>query len=797
MAETLSGIFSVREFNYRRNVLKLAPDAFITINDAISTKVVSPMETSGSKITDVRGGITSINVSCAIIPAGASRATIEVVAPQYKGLHTDYYITHPNGTRTPIFTPMMEIKIYMKGRYVEDGNQWAPMYYPVFWGMIIGVQENYSSGASTFSITCEDLLCWWRHQKITMQSSVITTFFGGATMNRFPSAFQNMSPWEIVLSMFTDTFFMQDDKYEGGIKRRLDMVYPQFSNIYQPPKDVELLKETWGPFSQKVIDYWNTRFGFNTRTQGTPEEIAASMRNIPLELYGMRGPISWDVATDLVRAFLSKTGIDISSQTSRQAKLDLDFGMLARVQPYGLFDNYGDGAQPTILSKLEIVNAICEKTNMEFFVDTNGSFVFKPPLYNLDVATGGVAYYTVGPEDIINLNANFDSNSIVNYLVVTGPLWQSLGMEAVGLHADFESIKKYGIRSEQINVSFGMNASQLKMIAVAEMTRRNGQAYTGSVSIPLRPEIRMGYPVYMPHIDTFYYVTGISHSYAYGSSATTDLSLQYKRERIFEDGTSGLYGFGTEKGDVLDACVMRERKDDIALFVADNKALTEENIKSTDAAKTNPKLDKSSPDYQKNLEAYIKEQKEQNLKRKNRQYAGPDISGYWSISKAVIKPYDESVKNPDSADAIVSNELLMITDSTVPYTDKNGYRHIGAFPFGANLVLMKNGGTSYDSTNKTQVDSATTKTVLNIKGTTEVVQTGQSNEESNSVPGSTSTEGVNTDGSRAPQDSDREIVPVPDNSATVDLNLALNPIMPSVTMARGNVNGTTIQRITQ
>ena len=39
---------------------------------------------------------------------------------------------------------------------------------------------------------------------------------------------------------------------------------------------------------------------------------------------------------------------------------------------------------------------------------------------------------------------------------------------------------------------------------------------------------------------------------------------------------------------------------------------------------------------------------------------------------------------------IMSNQLLMITTNTIPYTDIRGYRHIGAFPYGANLVMRNN-----------------------------------------------------------------------------------------------------------
>jgi len=714
MSEIRSGIFTSKEFSYRKNVLKIAPDAFITINDALTSRVVAPMQVSGTKDFNIRGGITSISVNSAVSPAGSSRATFEVMAPTYKGLHEDYYITLPNGVKVPIFTPMMEVKIYMKGRFLEIENNYVPQYYPVFWGMITGVQEGYSGGTSTFSITCEDLLTWWKHQKINVQSSVIGAYYGGATMNRFPSVFQNMSAWEIIVALFSDTFFTQVDE-KTGQQAFYNFIYPKASNtmFFPATKDLE---STWGPFAKDVIQYWNRRFGFGVLTSGTNSDIAASYANIPLEMMGLQGGLKTDVITGIAERVLkrSKESVEVEMQTSRTARLDLDFNLLAIVQPYGLFDLFGDGAESQINSKLELANSVCEKTNMEFFVDTNGHFVFKPPLYNLDVATGQVPYYRVGPEDIINYNTSFDSNAIVNYLVVTGPLWQQLDMEAIGLHADFESIKRFGIRSDQMTISYGKNAEQLKMIAVAEMTRRNGQAFTANLSIPLRPEMRLGYPVYLPHLDTYYYVTGITHSLAFGSSAQTDLSLQFKRDRVFEDGTSGLPD--TQLWDVLSSCVMREAA----------KELRDPNYLDSLKQKMSPEVYTQYIKDHYGIDASVVDSKtivndmaKENGRREVNLFSGPGMLGYWKLDRAALLSSADAlsgdIKEKQTPNAIISNELVMITKDSVPYTDKNGYRHIGAFPFGANLVLMKN-GKMWDSSDYVQNQGAATQTQLNSTG---------------------------------------------------------------------------------
>ena len=728
MATIQSGLFTLEEFSYRRNVLKIAPDAFVVVNGAITSRVISPMEAKSTKDFEVRGGISSINVSAAVSPPGASRANIEIVAPIYKGLHEDYYITMPNGTKVPFFIPMMEVKIYMKGRYLEPEYNYVPRYYPVFWGMITNVQENYSDGNFTISLTCEDFLCWWKYQKITVNPSVQDSFFGGAPQIRFPSVFEKMSAWEIIYSLFVDSFFAQHG--DNGVAAYYNFVFPKWSRSGDLPDSIIATRETFGPLSTLVINYWNDRFGMGVTLEDNPELIKEQLEKIPLKMYGLRGPVEFDSIRNKLLTFIDKKDGLLGEQADRRAKLDLDFGLLARVQPYGLFDLFGGGSESTIYSKLEIATTICEKVFMEFFVDTNGEIVFKPPFYNLDVASGKVPYYRIDPDEIINYNSSFDSNSIINYLTVTGPLYQSLSsLEATGFHADFDSIKRYGIRSEEVHVPYGMNAKQLKMIATAEMARINGQAYTGSVSIPLRPEIRLGYPVYIGHKDTFYYVTGINHNFTYGASAVTELSLQFRRERVFDDGNSRVPG--SQIGDVLYSCVMRDEEADIAALIKSGKLDTEglkEKIKILSEASHQLKTgeEKSNKYVPKDLDKVINEWKKQLVSVQNGVFDGPGLLGLWKIDRANIKKRtQDQIKDAGDGATYTANELVMITNDSVPFTDKLGYRHIGAFPYGANLVITKS-GKMLDTTDANDIIDQKVDNMLNSSGEKDEISSGVS-----------------------------------------------------------------------
>lgn len=761
MAETRSGLFTPNEFR-NRGLLRLAPDAFVSINGALGARVLSPVNSKSLKGLEIRGGITSINVNLALNPAGASKCTFEVVAPQYKGLHEDYYITLPNGTKMPYFAPMMEVKVYMKGRFLDESTGYVPQYYPVFWGMITNVSESYSGGVNTFSVTCGDILTWWKYQKITLKPAAISSLFGAPSMNRFPTVFENMTPWELIYALFMDTFFVSDSG------QAYNFIYPKLSKSGFAPdfgglKGAER-KDTFTALSMDVISYWNKRFGFDLDTP------IADPDRMPLEMFGLRGPISIESVRESVSTFRSTARMD--RQSSIRARLTLDYGILARIQPYGAFNLFGDGATSLESTKLEIANEVCEQTHMEFFLDSNGRLVFKPPLYNLDVNSEDLPYYTFKPEDIITFGSDVNSESIVNYLEVTAPMRYEISqLENIGYHIDFDSVKRFGIRFQHVAMRYGNDARSLRLVACAEMTRINGRAYTGSLSTPLRPEMRLGYPIYVKHVDAYYYVTSISHSISFGSGATTNLGLEFRRDRIWDDGS-----VTGQPGKLLKGKVLRYNAEtSIGIVTRKDNTNTEEQQESTEktaAEKTQDLVDKlraaikggtaSDQDLQMMANNLLKE----DFKRASGVLSGPPSQGFYRIDDAsvtkvaanetgdtvVATQTDVAKAQEGSADAdaagstpiddqraetqaIVSNELLMITDDTAPYSDRMGYRHIGAFPYGANLKVTRGNG-FVDDTNPRDVRDSQTNSVLSASGTGSSIQSSGNQDAASSPPSS-------------------------------------------------------------
>ena len=738
-------MFAPSEFR-NRGLLRMAPDAFVSINGALGARVLSPVNVNNKKGLEIRGGLTSINVSLALSPPGASTATLEVIAPQYKGLHEDYYINLPNGTKMPYFAPMMEVKVYMKGRFLDEATGYRPQYYPVFWGFITEISEGYSGGVSTFSIKCNDILAWWKFQKITLRPSAVSSLFGAPAMNKFPTVFENMTPWELIYALFLDTFFVADN---GSA---YNFIYPKLSKTGFAPDFGGLksneMKETFTALTMDVIKYWDQRFGFDLNTPIADPDRA------PLEMFGLQGPISVESVRECVSQFRATARTDRPS--SIRARLTLDFGILARIQPYGAFNLFGDGASSLEHTKLEIANEVCEQTHMEFFLDANGRIVFKPPLYNLDVNSDSVPHYVFKPEDIISFTASTDSNAIVNYLEVTAPLrYEIPELENIGYHIDFDSIKRYGMRYQHLPMRYGNDARSLRLVACAEMTRVNGRAMTGSLSTSLRPEMRLGYPIYVKHLDAYYYVTSIGHAVTFGTSATTDLGWEFRRDRVWDDGSvTGV------PGTLLKAKVLRYKegtkiglvtKDSSGEKKAEDKT-PEEKVRDVEdqikKALNDPKAE--SQDLQRIVNNLLKE----DFKRSTNILSGPPSQGFYNISDASLRRTDpnktkdfvlanqqnatdkqsgegikaeEKVEVPDmelderaETEAIISNELLMITDDTVPFTDRLGYKHIGAFPYGANLKVSRNSDL-VDMSNPRDSMNSQTAEVLSASGSSRTV----------------------------------------------------------------------------
>jgi len=230
--------------------------------------------------------------------------------------------------------------------------------------------------------------------------------------------------------------------------------------------------------------------------------------------------------------------------------------------------------ESTYESKLDIATSVTGVTGYEFYQDVDGDLVFKPPLFNLDTSSSRV--YRIEPIDIISISFT-ETEPEATYIIIKGGAFQNTrglvdesewGTRST--YVDYKLVAQYGWRESSIESTYYNNAKSAFFFGISQLDRINAGVNACSITIPLRPEIRPGYPVYIPHIDCYYYVQSISHAFNFGGQCTTTLSLTARRRKFIPPGDNSGASVGADLPQVqLDKTNMSPRP----LQVLDNSGI--------------------------------------------------------------------------------------------------------------------------------------------------------------------------------------------------------------------------------
>lgn len=505
-------------------VLKLSPDYKIFINgmDALPTtdsETNDPSEpgtiqnpvTHRSLIHDVAGA--DITMSIDSVP-GTANFTLNV--PRHQPEASAYL----RGGEITI-TPMMEVHIYLRGRFNDENN--SPLYYLAFWGIISTVQEQYSDGNHSISVQCSDILRWWEITKTMVSPTALqANFMPNMQLNALSTIYTPFTAHSIILDLgkvSMQEFFRPSQVNFGELRDG----FKQTDNLNAK--------------APTIIAYWERRF----------KVIRSSMRLYGFAGFGQctSGVFGPDQADSTAKTDGKKDDSKPTTKTLSGLKLITKVrtcdDQIQAMLPYKTADaratNQTEGQQR---SKLEIAKEVAKNTHWEFFLDPDGTVVFKPPFYNLDVRANEAS--VIRDIDIINYTRTETEKGALTMLNVTGRISSVLSPSdsapQAGWWIDFFLAGKFGLRHESREEWRLTSASALKYYAQAELVKHNANLQTMDITIPGRPELKMGYPMYIEPLDCFYYLYGITHSIQSGGSFTTTLSLKGKRTRLRrQDGT--------------------------------------------------------------------------------------------------------------------------------------------------------------------------------------------------------------------------------------------------------------------
>ena len=459
-------------------------------------------------------------------------------------------------------------------------------YYHVFHGVVTQADLAYSGGAQTATLNCSSLLHFWQFHQLASSAS----YFGSRPSNSklqlslTGHPFTGKHPYEIMYTLFHDTAGAA-----GGVGYALSQKTNQNAKVGG--------ESLWS----LNIKYWEKRFQsgrmMKLRLYGATGMLFNSLQSAFLgrlttnqlnDLVRNRFPTSkvqntvsvFDSAQQLglvgnqkIRKAANALGAEGAAannstlQAQQTAVASTIYGEESAVGAgaFGLADMWafvkdiGTFGEVNLFetdyqTKLDIANEVTKVTGFEFFQDVDGDFVFKPPFYNMDSSTSRI--YRVEDIDLISISIS-EKEPNVTYSIGKGSHFKNttnVGVDGEwgvnGRYVDWRLVAQYGWRQDSFEAMYFTDPRSLFFAAVNRIDIANVDASSASVTIPLRPEIRVGYPFYIVSYDCYYYCNSFSHSWQAGGQCTTSLQLVGKRAKFFPPGNPN--ATGVEKVDLSD-----------------------------------------------------------------------------------------------------------------------------------------------------------------------------------------------------------------------------------------------------
>jgi hypothetical protein len=479
-----------------------APDAIVYING--ETDLIGCP--SCRRRFDFNKFITQISVDLSVesVPGSAS---VNLSIPRHA--IDDFFFEGQ-----PVITEMMEIEIYAKGFYLVEG---VPQYYPIFWGIITEVGDSYSGGEHTVSISCADILKWWDLCRMNINPA-FTAPKGQAGTSIFGNVFYGMNPYDVIWTVAQQAF---GDVVIGS------------GSLISLTKENGGQKQAFSSALRDIMSYWEQRF---SRVRSN------------LLLYGVNGvAVRGDTLSEAQRSGKGAARQPFASTAVRNANGGAAGGQMVfdPTDPsvVAFRTQFNDAGQvnfwqSSYQTKMELANAAKEAIGFELYMDVTGDIVFKPPFFNLDVL-GNKPLSWIQDIDIISWNLSDSESEVVTQIQMQGSYGGNVEygfpeeITPFTSVTDYHLLRKYGWRPHPYNSEFMSDPLLMFYHGLDILDRINSKRHRGSVNIPLRPELRLGFPVYLAPKDQVWYVHGISHNITMGGRCETTLTLTAKRQKFF------------------------------------------------------------------------------------------------------------------------------------------------------------------------------------------------------------------------------------------------------------------------
>lgn len=544
-----NGIRSVSQTVQEREVVKLCPDIVVYFEGLpyLINRFISDQTTSNPYVlVNFNDHVASFNAGYdtdLMVPS----ANINLQVPNYQR----YLYQMPGGNN--LIATMMQVQVYAKGYYMS--SQGDTVYRRVFKGVVSHVGYNDNGKTLEISIQCYGSLYMLELMQINLNPSVNMAVHSGAQITTNETIFGDHNPYRVIADAFTyglqSDGFQLDSYFQSSPNEDHNMFAQSVQRgyiakwqaiLFNMAKDVHVYGAIYKDNPRVKADQIEKQTGVASSVKGSSnkDELAAAVAR--------HAPVS--------------EADDVANNTF--------YAKIAGYHPFSTITALNT-VNNNIVNRLELIRRMIGIIGFEGYQDVDGKIIVKPPLYNLDVLNLGVRSKqtsTIPPLGSSNSQQNPlttvypESNPFVVHLaeilseqetedqaairrtrtVVCGALDPKLvqvdlqtAIKSTAEYIDVSKLQKFGLREEQAYMVPWLSIDDKESLfatAILDTVRANRAYRTYTVTIPMRPELKLGFPMFFPHKDMYGYIKSIQAQYQVGGTATMTVTCDSLRRRV-------------------------------------------------------------------------------------------------------------------------------------------------------------------------------------------------------------------------------------------------------------------------
>lgn len=527
-----------------REVIKTAPDIVVFIDGLpylVNLFVNDPRTGNQTTLVNFNDHVTSFNATYDV-DAMVPNCSIQLQVPNYE----KYLYQMPGGNN--LLQTMAQVQVYAKGYYLASGTG-DTVYRRVFKGVTSHIGYNDNGKTLEISIQCQGIMYLLERMQTNVHPSANTSNLTGVSQTVWQYKYGNGNCFEVLAQVFLDA--LRSDMFQIG------SLYN--GSMYQNGTGSN-------PFWQAVNRGYMAKWQAILTNMVKDVHIFGPYKDFGSKVVMKKSPANGSADKNKQSSAVSK--VSTQSEKDLVSEYQTYYGNISYYTPFRNITAL-DTKNNVIVNRLDIIREVVQKMDYEAYQDVDGKIIIKPPLYNLDVVDLGVRT----KQTQTNPNSSHNSlsapettiyetnNPFVVYLseilteqetedqaairrtrtTVCGNVLRNLGNDydnfykQVGEYIDISKIAKFGLREEPLyEVPWIDQGDKFTLFAhaAAETARANRGYRTYTFSIPMRPELKIGFPVYIPHKDMYAYIKNISLNFSIGGTATMTVTCDSIRRRV-------------------------------------------------------------------------------------------------------------------------------------------------------------------------------------------------------------------------------------------------------------------------